>query len=111
METEAAINALDALAHPTRLEAFRILVRAGEAGVAAGELAGLLGTPASTLSSHLARLDHAGLVRACRAGWHIFYRADFATMRALIDFLTRDCCAGLPGLVPERHPFCLEEPA
>lgn len=111
MEAEAAISALDALAHPTRLEAFRILVRAGEPGVAAGELAGLLGTPASTLSSHLARLDHAGLVRARRAGRHILYHADFATMRALIDFLTRDCCAGLAGAALAPHPSCLEEPA
>ena len=111
METEVAIDALDALAHPTRLEAYRTLVKAGEAGVAAGELAGLLGTPASTLSSHLARLDHAGLVRPRRAGRNIFYPADFATMRALIDFLTRDCCAGLAGAAAAPHPSCLEEPA
>ena len=60
MESTRAIEALTALAQPTRLEAFRRLVRAGPAGLAAGELAERLGVPPPTLSFHLAQLARAG---------------------------------------------------
>ena len=94
METTNAIEALGALAHDTRLTAFRVLVRAGPGGVPAGEIARALGVPAATMSFHLAHLARAGLVTATRDGRSVIYAADFAGMRGLIDYLSEDCCAG-----------------
>ena len=91
-----AIAALGALAHETRLSAFRLLVRAGPAGAAAGEIARLLDIPAATMSFHLAHLARAGLIAPTRDGRSIIYTADFAGMRDLIDYLSEDCCAGWP---------------
>ena len=98
MEESNAAEALAALAHPTRLRAFRALVVAGPNGVAAGDLAAAAGVPASTLSSHLARLEHAGLVHSRRVSRHIFYAVQIEPVRALLGWLIEDCCAGRPEL-------------
>ena len=94
MEIENAVTALSALAQDTRLAAFRLLVRAGPAGMAAGRIADALSLPANTLSFHLAQLDHAGLVTARRAGRSIIYAADFGAMDRLVGYLHENCCAG-----------------
>ena len=91
-----AIAALGALAHETRLTAFRLLVKAGPAGAAAGEIARVLDQPAATMSFHLAHLARAGLITPRRDGRSIIYAADFDGMRGLIDYLGEDCCAGWP---------------
>lgn len=93
-DSEQIIAALGALAQQHRLAAFRALVEAGPTGMAAGDIAARLGIAASSLSFHLAQLERAGLVRAVRAGRSIFYSADFATMTALVDYLTENCCGG-----------------
>ncbi|MHB1951838.1 MAG: ArsR/SmtB family transcription factor, partial [Acidiferrobacteraceae bacterium] len=66
METESVVQALAALAQDSRLAVFRLLVQAGPDGLAAGVIAGRLGIPPATLSFHLARLAHAGLIHARR---------------------------------------------
>ncbi len=76
--------------------AFRLLVRAGPAGISAGEVGRALGVPAATLSFHLAHLARAGLVSHRRDGRSIIYAADFDGMRGLMDYLSEDCCAGWP---------------
>ena len=91
-----AIAALGALAHETRLTAFRLLVRAGPTGAPAGEIARVLDIPAATMSFHLAHLARAGLISPTRDGRSIIYAADFDGMRGLIDYLSEDCCAGWP---------------
>lgn len=106
MMTDSAVPALAALAHDHRLAVFRLLVQAGEGGVAAGEIARALGIPASTLSFHLAQLQQAGLVSQRREGRSLLYAADFAAMRNLIAFLTENCCAGEPCAVPSALPVC-----
>ena len=93
IETEAAIAALSALAHPTRLDAFRALVQAG-GPVPAGALAERLGVPPSTLSFHLKELRRAGVLRAERRGRSLLYSADFGAMRDLCAFLLEGCCGG-----------------
>lgn len=100
MDKSAAIRALDGLAQETRLDAFRLLVRAGEEGLPAGEIARALGVPHNTLSSHLAVLTGAGLVASRREGRSIIYRADFAGTRSLLAFLMEDCCQGHPEACP-----------
>lgn len=96
METSEAATMLAALAHTGRLEAFRLLVRAGPGGMAAGEIARQLVAPPSTLSASLTLLTHAQLVQSRRAGRSITYNARFDRMGALLGFLADDCCRGAP---------------
>jgi len=94
METPSAVTALSALAHPGRLEVFRLLVRAGPEGIAAGEIARATGSLANTMSTNLNVLAGAGLVTSRRDGRSIIYAAAFDRMRELLAFLMEDCCAG-----------------
>ena len=98
METQNAVGALSALAHPGRLEVFRLLVRAGEDGMAAGEIARATGSLANTLSTNLGILAAAGLVTSRRDGRSIIYAAGYGQMRELIAFLLEDCCGGNPEI-------------
>lgn len=93
-----AVAALGALAHETRLTVFRLLVQAGEQGLLAGEIAETAGVPPSTMSHHLATLERAGLVQSERESRQIHYRADYAGMRLLLQFLMQDCCRGVPEM-------------
>ena len=88
------VTALAALAQEHRLEVFRLLVRAGEGGLSAGDIAQALKIPAPTLSFHLKALKHAGLVHSERISRTLLYRAEYETMNKLIQFLTEDCCTG-----------------
>jgi ArsR family transcriptional regulator len=94
MESPSAVTSLSALAHPGRLEVFRLLVRAGPEGVAAGEIARATGSLANTLSANLNVLAGAALVTSRREGRSIIYAAGYDRMRELLAFLVNDCCAG-----------------
>lgn len=89
-----AIDAFAALANDTRLSIFRLLVQAGPAGRPAGEIADALGTPASSLSFHLAHLNRAGLIDQRRESRSLIYSANFAAMNGLLAFITENCCGG-----------------
>lgn len=99
MEPENVIRALSALAQEHRLAAYRLLVQAGESGVAAGTLAERLGVPASSMSFHLAQLANAGLVTQRRESRSIIYSADYGAMNTLMGYLTENCCGGIDGCV------------
>jgi len=94
MESKLAVAALSALAHEGRLAVFRMLVKAGNDGVAAGEIARGLGVPANTLSANLNVLSRAGLIDSRREGRSIIYTAEYGRMAALLGFLMEDCCHG-----------------
>lgn len=94
MKAETAIEALGALAQEHRLAVFRMLVQAGEAGMAAGALAEAIGIPNSSLSFHLAALRRAGLILQQRRHRSLIYRANYPSMNALLGYLTENCCAG-----------------
>ena len=94
MKTESALLALAALAHPTRLEAFRLLVRHEPDGLSTGTLVEASGLTQSTFSTHLAVLAKAGLVTAEKKGRQQIQRARIDTLRALMLFLAKDCCEG-----------------
>ena len=98
METHETIAALSALAHPARLEVFRLLVRAGPEGMAAGDIARATGSLANTLSTNLGILGGAGLVQSRRDGRSIIYTAAYDRMSDLLAFLMEDCCAGNPAI-------------
>ena len=91
---KAAIQALGSLAHDTRLQVFRRLVRMGPEGLAAGELAEELGVPNATLSFHLNHLTQGGLLKSRRDGRSIIYSIDIDGVRDLFAFLVEDCCQG-----------------
>jgi ArsR family transcriptional regulator, arsenate/arsenite/antimonite-responsive transcriptional repressor len=93
-----ALAALAALGQPTRLQVFQLLMRAEPDGLLAGAIAEEIGCPHNTLSSHLAILARAGLVRGIREGRAIVYRADVEGMRGLLAYLVSDCCNQHPEL-------------
>jgi ArsR family transcriptional regulator, arsenate/arsenite/antimonite-responsive transcriptional repressor len=94
MQTPSALAALAALAHPTRLAAFRLLVEHEPAGLPTGALVEASGLTQSTFSTHLAVLAKAGLVIAEKRGRQQVQRASLDTLRALMTFLAKDCCGG-----------------
>jgi DNA-binding transcriptional ArsR family regulator len=98
METPSAVSALSALAHPGRLEIFRLLVKAGPPGMAAGDIARATGSLANTLSANLNILSGAGLAASRRDGRSIIYTAAYDRMRELLAFLMEDCCGGNPAI-------------
>ena len=103
MTPQHAARCLEKLGNPTRLEVFRLLVKAGEAGLAVGDIQDHLGIPASTLSHHLAHLVNAGLVHQEREGRVLRCRPDFGLMHQVIGFLTEECCAGVGGAAEQRE--------
>lgn len=94
MESQAALVALAALAQASRLAVFRWLVERGPEGAFVGEIVEQLDIPAATLSFHLKALAHAGLIEGEQQSRNIRYRAQFDTMQALLEFLSRNCCGG-----------------
>lgn len=98
MEDFEALEALAALSHPTRLNVFRVLVAAGDEGLAAGAIARRLGVRPSTLSPHLGILVRAGLAGSVREGRTIRYTSGLGGMHGLIAFLMSDCCGGRPEI-------------
>lgn len=98
MESKAAIDRLSALAHPGRLEVFRMLVRAGPEGMPAGDVASRLGVAPNTLSARFTLLEQAGLISGVREGRVIRYAANMESISTLIVFLMEDCCGGHPEL-------------
>jgi DNA-binding transcriptional ArsR family regulator len=92
METKQAAVALRALSHQKRLDLYRLLVRRGPQGHAAGELAQKLDLAPPILSFHARALVQAGLVERRSAGRLSIYSANFGRMRALVDFLSAECC-------------------
>jgi DNA-binding transcriptional ArsR family regulator len=94
MELSGAIKRLSALAQESRLAVFRLLIKAGREGLAAGEIARTLGITPNTLSAQLAVLSNAGLVSSRRDGRSIIYAADYDGMSELLVYLMADCCQG-----------------
>ncbi|WP_415182266.1 ArsR/SmtB family transcription factor [Phaeovulum sp.] len=121
MDKNSALNAFAALSQSTRLDVFRLLIKAGEHGMSAGDISGTLEVRQNTMSANLAILARSGLIQSKREGRSIHYFADINGMRGLLAFLMEECCGGRPEkcqpvldeLVcgqapprpPERHPY------
>lgn len=93
--TKDAVDVLGALAQEHRLGIVRLLVRAGDSGLAAGDICDQLKIPASSLSFHLSKLANVGLINDQRRGKSIIYRANYREMTRLLSFLIEDCCRGV----------------
>jgi len=115
MEKEPVILSLTALAQATRLDVFRLLVSHEPEGLPAGEIARELAVLHNTMSTHLAILCRAGLIRSERRSRSIIYRADLERFRAVATFLLKDCCGGRPEvcapLIEDLTPCCPKEAA
>jgi len=98
MDSSTAILALAALAQPTRLDVFRLLVQHEPNGLAAGDIAKELAVPHNTMSTHLSILTRAALISSQRHGRSIVYRADLTALQSTMLFLLQDCCGGEPAL-------------
>ncbi len=103
MDLTHAARCLEKLGNATRLEIFRLLVRAGESGLAVGELQAHLGIPASTLSHHVAQLVNVGLVTQEREGRVLRCLPNYALMSAVLGYLTEECCRGVGEPASERQ--------
>lgn len=104
MEPRQVVAALAALAQPTRLAAYRLLVACGPAGMAAGEIAERLDASAATMSFHFKTLSHAGLIERRQDGRFVYYSTNFEVMNGMVAYLTENCCGGDPAAcnVPDK---------
>lgn len=93
MNASTAVARLASLAQESRLTVFRLLVQRGPEGLAAGEIAARLRIAPATLSFHLKELSRAGLLKSRQEGRFVYYAPDFKAMRALVFYLTENCCA------------------
>ena len=115
MDREDVLLSLSALAQPTRLDVFQLLVKHEPEGLPAGEVARRLAVPHNTMSTHLAILTRAGLIGAERHSRTIIYRASLARFRGLVTYLLKDCCGGraeiCAPLIDDLAPCCSQEEA
>lgn len=110
MKLEIAASQLEAIGNPTRLQLYRVLVRAGDEGLPVGAIQERMGIAASTLSHHLKRLVDTGLVTQERQATTLICRAHYPAMHSLIGYLADECCAdGSCPPEPRRSAAC--EPA
>jgi DNA-binding transcriptional ArsR family regulator len=96
MKSAQVVKALSALAQPTRLAIYRLLVARGPEGMAAGQVAEKLKVSPATLSFHFKTLSHAGLLDSRQDGRFIYYAANFTVMNGMVAYLTENCCGGNP---------------
>lgn len=95
MNIDTAAEQLAELGHTTRLQIYRILVRAGHNGLAVSEIQSQLDIPGSTLSHHISRLVRVGLVTQTREGRVLRCQAQYQQLDKLLSFLSDECCIGV----------------
>ena len=96
MREQQAANGFSALGNETRLAIFKLLVRAGDQGFATGRIGNELKIPLSTLAHHLDSLSRAGLITQSKSGRTVSCTANYTALLALTNYLTENCCEGLP---------------
>ena len=103
MELDKVAKCLSELGNPSRLSAFRLLVKAGHEGLPVKDIRSYLGIPQSTLSHHIAHLVSAGLISQKREGRILRCRVNYDVINAVLEFLLKDCCAGITDFGSESH--------
>lgn len=92
MDDAMIAKRLGALGNETRLQIYRILVRAGRDGVPVSELQRRTGIAISTVSHHLHKLITVDLAYQERDGTTLFCHANYGTMDETLGYLTKACC-------------------
>jgi DNA-binding transcriptional ArsR family regulator len=106
MKSNQVVKELAALAQPTRLAIYRLLVATGPEGMAAGQVAEKLKVSPATMSFHFKTLSHAGLIDSRQDGRFIYYAANFVVMNDMVDYLTENCCGGNPDACKVTSKKC-----
>lgn len=101
MDTSSAVRVFESLSSGIRLDIYRLLVKAGPAGLVAGEIGAELGVPPTNLSFHLKALTQSQLLSVTQEGRFLRHRANLGLMHDLIAYLTEECCSGHPELCAE----------
>ena len=91
-ETVRYADLFSALGTEARLRIVRLLLSAHPKGLVVGEIQTELDIPNSTLSHHLEKLRHEGLVTVRREGTYLRYAANTETLSELLGFLYAECC-------------------
>ncbi|MCA9000724.1 MAG: helix-turn-helix transcriptional regulator [Planctomycetes bacterium] len=97
MSMEQVADRLSALGNTSRLEIYRVLVRAGLSGLPVAAVQERLQIPASTLSHHLRKLVEVELVTQERDGTTLICRADFRVMEDTFALFEKECCVDEQG--------------
>jgi ArsR family transcriptional regulator len=92
---------LSAMGTEPRLRIMRLLLSAHPDGLVVGEIQNELAIPNSTLSHHLEKLKHDGLVRVRRDSTFLWYTADTGALEELLGFLYAECCTRNKAVKPE----------
>jgi DNA-binding transcriptional ArsR family regulator len=100
MNRKLAARCLAELGNLTRLDIYRLLVRAGPPGLNITDIQTRLDVPASTLAFHLRGLVGAGLVAQEKNGRSVICRAQYDRIDAVIEFLREHCCEGFESELP-----------
>lgn len=106
MESDQVVRALAALAQPTRLALYRLLVKRGPEGCPAGQIAEELKVSPANMSFHFKTLSHAGLIESRQDGRFVYYSANFEIMNGMLSYLTENCCGGHPGVCNLPDKIC-----
>src|SRR5260370_13609536 len=85
-----------------RLRTMRILLAAHPEGLVVNEIQEELGIPSSTLSHHLEKLKHEGLVSVRRERQFLWYAANTGALKELMSFLYEECCTRSQAISPEE---------
>lgn len=94
MKTDKAARIFAELGNRTRLDILRLLIQAGENGLAIGEIQVPLEIPPSTLAFHLRGLVSAGLISQEKQGRTVRCKPRFEQINGAISFLKESCCLG-----------------
>jgi DNA-binding transcriptional ArsR family regulator len=79
----------------------QLLLSAHPDGLVVGEIQTELGIPNSTLSHHLEKLKHEGLVNVRRDSTFLWYTAQTEALEELLGFLFAECCTRNKAVKPE----------
>jgi len=91
-----------AMGTEARLRIMQLLLSAHPDGLVVSEIQEEMDIPNSTLSHHLDKLKHEGLVQVRRESTFLRYTADTDGLQQLLQFLYAECCTRNRALKPEQ---------
>ena len=91
-----------ALGAEPRLRIVRLLLSAHPDGLVVGDIQAETGVAGSTLSHHLDKLRHEGLVTVAREKAFLRYRANVDALKRLLGFLYAECCTRNRAIEPKK---------
>jgi DNA-binding transcriptional ArsR family regulator len=100
MNTSIILSQLAAIGQDSRLAIVCLLAPVGPDGLTASRISEKLDIQPASLTFHLKKLTHAGLITSRNEGRQVIYSAEVAKVNSLICYLAEHCSDGiLCGLV------------